>query len=561
GAPITPAVQVTAQDAQGNTATQFAANVTVALGTNPGGGALSGTTTVAAAGGVATFAGLSINRPGTGYTLAAATNGIATKLSTAFNVAAGTATQLVFTVQPSAVTAGAAITPPVQVTAEDALGNTDPGFTANVVVTLGANPGGGTLSGTTTVAATNGVATFAGLSIDKAAAGYALAGSSGALTGAASSLFNVTASTVSAAQSTVSASSPIIASSGSSHSTITVTARDQFANPIQGATVTLTATPTPGNTLTQPLGTTDAGGVATGSLSSTAAGLKTVSATVNAVAITQTATVVVNAGTVSASQSTVSETWPTGVGSGSTTLRVTARDANGNPIQGATVVLATTGSGNTLTQPAATTNASGVATGTLSSTLAESKTISATINAVAITQTATVVVNAGAVSASQSTMSATSPITAGSGTSTITVTARDASGNLVQGATVVLAATGTGNTLTQPTAPTNASGLATGTLGSTVAESKTVSATIDGVVVTQTATVVVDVGAATKLAFATPPSSVAQSGVQLPQQPVLHVQDANSNPVSGSGVVVTATVTPAGATPSNTTATTGAGGA
>src|SRR2546422_7026906 len=73
GAPITPAVQVTAQDAQGNTATQFAANVTVALGTNPGGGALSGTTTVAAAGGVATFAGLSINRPGAGYTLAAAT--------------------------------------------------------------------------------------------------------------------------------------------------------------------------------------------------------------------------------------------------------------------------------------------------------------------------------------------------------------------------------------------------------------------------------------------------------------------------------------------------------
>src|SRR5438477_2432045 len=216
GTAITPAVQVTAQDAQGNTATQFTANVTVALGTNPGGGALSGTTTVAAAGGVATFAGLSINRPGTGYTLAAATNGIATKLSTAFNVAAGTATQLVFTVQPSHETAGAAVTPPVQVTAEDALGNTDPGFTANVVVTLGANPGGGTLSGTTTVAATNGVATFAGLSIDKAAAGYALAGSSGALTGAASSLFNVTASTVSAAQSPGSASSPIIASSGSS---------------------------------------------------------------------------------------------------------------------------------------------------------------------------------------------------------------------------------------------------------------------------------------------------------------------------------------------------------
>src|SRR2546422_3244886 len=38
-----------------------------------------------------------------------------------FTVAAGAATQLVFTVQPSAVPAGAAITPAVQVTAEDPL--------------------------------------------------------------------------------------------------------------------------------------------------------------------------------------------------------------------------------------------------------------------------------------------------------------------------------------------------------------------------------------------------------------------------------------------------------
>src|SRR5207247_7622939 len=154
-----------------------------------------------------------------------------------------------------------------------------------------------------------------------------------------------------------------------------------------------------------------------GSLSSTAAGSKTVSATIDGVAITQTVTVAVNAGQVCAAQSTVGATSPIAAGSGTSTIAVTARDANGNPIPGATVVLAATGSGNTLTQPAAPTNASGVATGTLASTLAESKTISATINAVAITQTATVVVNAGTVSASQSAMSATSPITAGSGTS------------------------------------------------------------------------------------------------------------------------------------------------
>src|SRR5205807_1483586 len=169
-------------------------------------------------------------------------------------------------------------------------------------------------------------------------------------------------------------------------------------------------------------------------------------------------------GAVSAGQSTVSATSPIAAGSGTSTITVTARDASGNPVQGATVVLAATGGGNTLTQPAATTNASGVATGTLASTLAESKTISTTIDGMAITQTAKVVVNAGPVSASQSTLRAFPTRRSSDLTSTITVTARDASGNLVQGATVVLAATGTGNTLTQPTAPTNASGLATGTL-------------------------------------------------------------------------------------------------
>src|SRR5439155_409835 len=144
-----------------------------------------------------------------------------------------------------------------------------------------------------------------------------------------------------------------------------------------------------------------------------------------------------------------------------------------NPIPGATVVLAATGTGNTLAQPSATTNASGLATGTLSSTVAQAKTVSATINDVAITQAATVVVNAGTLSASLSTVTATSPITAGSGTSTITVTARDANGNPIPGATVALAATpAAGNTLTQPVRTTNASGVVTGTLASTAAGAK-----------------------------------------------------------------------------------------
>jgi hypothetical protein len=50
--------------------------------------------------------------------------------------------------------------------------------TANVTMNIGANPAGGTLSGTATVAAVAGTATFSDLSIDKAANGYTLSASS-----------------------------------------------------------------------------------------------------------------------------------------------------------------------------------------------------------------------------------------------------------------------------------------------------------------------------------------------------------------------------------------------
>src|SRR5207253_9083157 len=63
----------------------------------------------------------------------------------------------------------------------------------------------------------------------------------------------------------------------------------------------------------------------------------------------------------------------------------------------------------------------------------------------------------------------------------------------------------------------------------------------------------VSAAAATRLALTTPPSSTAQSGQPLAQQPVVQLQDANGNPVSQSNVVVTATPSPAGATASNNT--------
>src|SRR5438132_1636521 len=188
---ISPAVKVRALDAFGNVATGFSDAVAIALGSNPGGSTLSGTTPVAAVSGVATFF-VSLNKAGTGYTLTASASGFAPATSTAFDIIPGTATQLAFTVQPSTTVAGVAISPAVQVTALDAAGNPVPSFTGSVTVALGTNPGGSTLGGTTTLAAVNGVASFATPTLDKTGTGYALTATATGLNPATSSAFSIT---------------------------------------------------------------------------------------------------------------------------------------------------------------------------------------------------------------------------------------------------------------------------------------------------------------------------------------------------------------------------------
>src|SRR5207247_11252164 len=141
--------------------------------------------------GAATSAQLSIHSVGTGHTLAASAAGPGGATSTAVNITPGVASHLVFSAEPTTTTAGAVITPAVQVTAQDAQGNTAAGFTGNVSVAIGTNPGGGTLSGTATAAAVAGVVSCGSLSIDKAGTGYTLTTSATGLTGANSSTFNI----------------------------------------------------------------------------------------------------------------------------------------------------------------------------------------------------------------------------------------------------------------------------------------------------------------------------------------------------------------------------------
>ena len=92
GAAITPPVKVAVEDANGNIETaDNTTRVSLAIGTNPAGGTLSGGSAVTVTSGVATFSGLSINTAGTGYTLtASSTPSYSAATSAAFNIITAT---------------------------------------------------------------------------------------------------------------------------------------------------------------------------------------------------------------------------------------------------------------------------------------------------------------------------------------------------------------------------------------------------------------------------------------------------------------------------------------
>ena len=84
GQPFSPTIQVEIQDANGTRVSTARDPVTMGLGANPGGGTLTGTTTVNAVDGIATFSGLSLDRGGLGYTLVATAVGLTKATSSAF---------------------------------------------------------------------------------------------------------------------------------------------------------------------------------------------------------------------------------------------------------------------------------------------------------------------------------------------------------------------------------------------------------------------------------------------------------------------------------------------
>lgn len=272
-------IEVELQDMNGNVDTGNSDSVTIAIANNPASGILSGTLTVNAVAGIATFSGLSIDKVGAGYTLVVSSGSLNGATSSAFDISIGAASQLVVGNQPTATPAGVVMNP-FTIEVQDQNGNLVTTATDSIAVVIDTNPTGGTLSGSVIVSAIGGIATFSNLSIDIAGTGYTLRTFTGSLTVATTNSIDISAGA--ATQVTVS-TQPIDTVAGATISSVVVELQDANGNlnttDTSNVTLAILSGPLGGN-LSGTLTIAAVAGVATfNDLSLDASGLYTLRAT------------------------------------------------------------------------------------------------------------------------------------------------------------------------------------------------------------------------------------------------------------------------------------------
>ncbi|HEX2218691.1 MAG TPA: Ig-like domain-containing protein [Gemmatimonadales bacterium] len=429
GVPLVPQPTLQLQDADGTPIASEGVVVTVQIAS--GGGSLTGSTsaTSTAAGEVA-FTDLAIRgEPGTRRLIFAAEN-FAPATSTPIALGVGVPASI----EPVAgddqtAPVGEPVPIPPAVRVRDEEGNPLSG----IPVTFRVTEGGGSVSGGTPVTDRDGVAAVGAWRLGTSAgANELVAEVSGQDLSGSPVVFSATATSggVSATESSVEASpATITASNGASAATITVRVRDAFGNPIEGVPVAL-AVDGSGNTLTQPAEPTDANGVASGRLSSTAAGARTVTATAGGVELAQGATVTVQPGPAAAGSSTA--TVPNGQAGVATTIEIHLKDALGNPASGqANAIGITIGGANNIGGIAAGDQGGGRYTASYTPEAAGTDQVAIRVSGAALAGSPfTSRVQAGPTSAAHSSADVPSSVSIFS-TFVITITARDQFGNVV----------------------------------------------------------------------------------------------------------------------------------
>ncbi len=568
-----PVVQL--QDAWGNAAGVAGTVVTAAIAS--GGGALSGTATATTnASGVATFTNLQITGTIGARTLSFSAPSLTGATSGTITLAAGAASQLAITTQPStSAQSGAAFGQQPAIQIQDAWGNA--ASAAGTVVTAAIASGGGTLGGTAT-ATTNasGLATFTNLQVSGTIGARTLSFSAPSLTGATSGTITLAAGA--AAQLVVTTQPSGGAQSGVAFAQQPVIQlQDAAGNAVGEASVVVTATiasggGTLGGTATA---TTNASGVAAfADLSVTGAtGDRTLTFSAPSLTSATSGTITLAAGL--AGQLAIT-TQPSSSAQSAVAFAqqpvVQLQDAAGNAVSEAgTVVTATiaSGGGTLGGTTTATTNASGVATFTdlhLTGTVG-ARTL--TFSAPSLTSATSGTITLGAGVASMLAI-VTQPSTGAQSGVTLAqqpaVQIQDAGGNNVAEASVVVTAaiaSGGGTLGGTLTATTDATGLATFTnlqIAGTIGD-RTLSFSAPSLTGATSGTVTLSAGAASQLVITTQPSTTAASGTALAIQPHLQLEDASGNAVSQANVIITASVVSGTVTIAGGTATTNASGA
>jgi hypothetical protein len=178
------------EDAHGNIVTSDSTTL-VTLAASSGPGAVFGGAIEVVNSGVATFSTAYLEKAGN-YEIVASASGLAASAQSAVAVLPGAASTLAFAVQPSALTPNVSMSPAPTVDVLDAYGNVVTSDASTVSLALAANASGTVATGTLSVGAVAGVATFSDVQIGVAGA-YQLIATDGALSSATSASFNVTA--------------------------------------------------------------------------------------------------------------------------------------------------------------------------------------------------------------------------------------------------------------------------------------------------------------------------------------------------------------------------------
>lgn len=185
--PFSPQPRVQLLDPSGAVATSYSSPVTITVASGPG--ALTGTTTVNAVRGVATFSNLAVTAPGT-YVLRASSTGLTSADSVPVTVTEP-ATYMVWSVEPTGAEVGDPLSPPPAVSLRDANGNLDVNATEPVTIGIASGPTDATINGTLLVYPTQGLATFSNLALSQPGT-YVLKASCSGLPNANSAPFTVT---------------------------------------------------------------------------------------------------------------------------------------------------------------------------------------------------------------------------------------------------------------------------------------------------------------------------------------------------------------------------------